>query len=201
MAEDLFVDITYTEKKSASGCVTGGGVLSSGLDTSVGPTLEADTDNDVMGVYESQQTHAGQANEEKKEKRLNAADEPPKGKRRGWRGVLSKVFRCMGFVKEPMRRGGACIARSMCRVDTVSLAEIVDPEQDQVLSEAAGEEEDMGSDSTGRSSYHTARAQCECGCLEFVRDDEFQRSWLSRSARKMGRGFKRSVCFGKTTAV
>lgn len=202
VAEDLFVDIMYTEKKSASGCVTGGDVFSSGLDTSVGTTLDADTDNDViMGVSESEQAHAGQANEENNEKKPNAADEPQKQKRRGWGGALSRLFRCMRLVKEPVQRGGACIGRSMWKEElvsqeqTVSRAETVFPEQDQVLSEATDEEEDM--ESTGGSSYHTARAQCECECLEFVCDDEFQRSWVSRSARKMGRGFKRSVCLGR----
>lgn len=178
VAEDLFVDIMYTEKKSASGCVTGGDVFSTGLDTSVGPALDAGTDNDViMGFSESEQAHAGQANEENNEKR----------KRRGWRGALLRLFRCMRG--RPMWK-----EELISQEQTVSRAETVSPEQDQVPPEAT-KEEDM--QSTGKSSYHTARVQCECECLQFVRDDELQPSWLSRSARKIGGGLKRSMGVGR----
>lgn len=180
VAEDLFVDIIYTEKKSASGCVTGGCASATGLDTSVRPALDAGTDNDVKrGSSESEQAHAGQANEENKAR---------KGKRRGWRGVLSRLFRC---VRMPSMRKEELISQEQ----TVSRAETVSLEQDQVLSEAPEEEEDI--ESTGRSSYHTARAQCECECLEFVRDDDLQPSWFSRSARKIGGGLKRSMGVGR----
>lgn len=110
VAEGLFVDIIYTEKKSASGGITGSGVGGSGLGTADAVTTSPEADDmhtdEITGVYETQQAHAGSKNGEEHE-----SDEADTDNRRERRSVVSGLRRCMRFAKELVQGWGSCIGQ------------------------------------------------------------------------------------------